>query len=1358
MKNIVIFSVLSVLLSCCFTKTKAQVNPSDSLELVSFYQSVCNTGCTLNWDFTQPVSTWSGIELSNNSVSKITIAEKGLSGNIPDLNLPNLIEIFLVKNQLSGPIPDFSNLPNLIFLFLSQNELSGTIPDFSNLTNLSSMYLDHNQLGGPIPDFSNLSTVNSISFSKNNLSGPIPDFSNLLALNTLNLSENNLSDTIPNFTNLPYLSQLYIDNNALTGSIPVFTNFNNLSSIDASNNQLSGCFDNALLSSLCDIGVQYNFEGNPGLPGGGDFRSFCDTGFGSCIPIPPGQSDSLELVKLYNATCNNGCTLNWDFTQPVSTWEGITLSNSFVSGIFIVERGLEGVIPNLNLPNLRDLSLGNNSLKGAIPDFSNLPELRYLFLEYNQLSGPIPDFSNLPNLLIIDFTENQLSGALPDFSNLPNLESLSIINNELSGSIPNFTNLSNLVDLFIGGNQLSGTIPNFNNLPRLTMFGFGDNQLTGPIPNFSYLSNLSELYVTGNKLSGSIPDFNNLRKLTYLDLGSNEFSDTIPNFSYLGRLVFLNLQNNDLSGSIPNFDNLPLLEYLHLNFNQLSGTIPDFDNMPRLLDLYVGHNQLSGTIPDLSYLEGISIKYNNFSHEDIRKNYAANSTVSYAYTHTPQYFGNEQFHTDTIGARVVLSPVPSIPYANPSVRWLQNEAFITPGYALNDTLYIIPALDATDIGVYQYHFIDYTLSPEVEFHSRPINNYVDGLDLQQEPTIQGELIIDYNINQSQAEIDSIRNELITKHGGVILDSCGCKVQLDLWKFGEDDIDIVREKIKINGTHERRTSSTEIDGNRNNFFIPDYNEAEYIITGEPIENTNDTTKVVVGVIDTGINTFHNSIYDNLWRNQAEQNGTPGIDDDQNGYIDDIFGYDFVSDSIMHDFHGHGTKVGGIITANTPQNMDIQVMPIRTFNEEGRGSLFDMLCGIYYAIENNSDIVNISAGYKGEKSTILQKALQYGRDKDVLFVVAAGNDTLDLNTEDYWPATFTRDTTLENTIITVTALDSTQMLADYANYGDTTVTIATSGQGLLAPAEYDLESFDYITGTSASAPVISLALATEKIKYPGKNPTALRGDFLNNTDISTDLINVVEGGRMFNVKIRQPSKLRVFLEGPLISSNGTYSDTMRTTLNQRGLLPGQEPIGPFAAPTPAGQPYKNTPWNYNGLEWSNTDYYLENRVDWVLVSLRTEIASNTEIYRTAAQVKQDGVVEFYRPIEDLTGIADSVYIVVEHRNHMGVMSPQKVPVYSGRFVYDFTKQDSYKDPTSVGQIEVKSGVWAMISGDSSQENDQPYYDINGYDKAIWGNENGLYDEYLRSDYDMNGDINGSDKKIWSEKIGLSNRVPK
>jgi len=411
-----------------------------------------------------------------------------------------------------------------------------------------------------------------------------------------------------------------------------------------------------------------------------------------------------------------------------------------------------------------------------------------------------------------------------------------------------------------------------------------------------------------------------------------------------------------------------------------------------------------------------------------------------------------------------------------------------------------------------------------------------------------------------------------------------------------------------------------------------------------------------------------------------------------------------------------------------------------------------------MHNGSDIVNISAGYKGEKSVILQKALQYGRDRNVLFVVAAGNDTLDLDAVNYWPATFTRDTTLDNTIVTVTAMDSTYNLADYASYGDNTVSIATSGEGILAPAGYDSESFDYISGTSAAAPIVSLALAMEKIKYPNKSRTNLREDFLNNADIAADLIDVVKDGRMLNVEVRQLSKVRVFLEGAFFNFDGTYRNSMKTVLNDRGLLPGQTPISPLAVPTPAGQPYRNAPWNYNGVEWSNTDYYLDDRVDWILISLRTEIAANTEIYRTAAQLKKDGAVEFYRPIQDLTGIADSVYIVVEHRNHMAVMSPEKVPVYNGRFIYDFTKQDSYRDPTSVGQVEIKPGVWAMIVGDSSQENDHPHYDINGDDKGIWVNENGLYDRYLQGDYDMNGDANGRDKAIWSGKMGLSNRVPK
>ncbi len=1207
------------------------------------------------------------------------------------------------------------------YLDLSGNQLSGNMPpEIGNLTDLGGLYLHGNNLTGNIPTaIGNLTGLYTLNLSFNQLAGNIPVEVMTLSTNLgwLYLGNNQFNGSIPpQFGNMTNLVVLGLEYNELSGNIPPeIGDMTDLQGLNLSANQLSGSippeFGN--LTNLQHLYLTYNQ-----LTGS--------------IPSEIGNLTNLISLYLYHN----------QLTGSIPTTIG-NLTNLKILSAY--RNQLTGNIPATigNMTNLGEILLASNELNGSIPaTIGDLDSLTALVLSDNQLTGNVPPtLGNLSKLTGLFLNTNELTGSIPvELGNLTKLTGLVLYDNELTGSIPaELGNLTNLIDLNLSSNQLTGDIPttieSLINLEHLVLY---HNQLTGSIPAMvGDLTNLKSLWISANNLTDTIPNLGNLTQLERLDLAYNELSGNFPDIgSY--NLKVLAFQSNQITGNIPSIiGSLTGLTYFSIADNQISGNIPDFSTSPGLLILHYYNNR--------------------FSHEDIATNHNSNSFVS-DFAYASQYYGNEQFHTDTIGKKVVLAPDPPIPYDAPSIIWLQNGWYKTFAYTLNDTTYTIASLDTTDIGAYQYRFIDSTLTPLVEFYSLPVNNYVDGLDLEGEPITQGELIIEYGIEKSQLEIDSIRNELSTDYGGIILDSCGCKVKLNLWKFGEDNIDLVREKISIDGVHERRTSSTEIDGNRNNLFVPDYTEAEYIFIGESVNNPNDTTKVVVGLIDTGINVYHNAVYDNLWNNPIEKNGIPGIDDDQNGYVDDVYGYDFIRDSLMHDAHGHGTKVGGIITANTPEDMDIQVMPVRAFNEDGRGSLFDMLCGLYYAIENGADIINISAGYRGEKSTIFQRALQYGRNNDVIFVVAAGNDTLDLNRVNYWPATFARDTILENTVISVTAIDSTYQLLEYANYGDTTVMIAAFGQNVLAPAGYDLESFDYIGGTSASTPIISLALGMEKIKYPNKSRVALYNDFLNNADISADLMGLVEEGRMLNFQTRQLSKLKVFLEGALLNTNSTNNPEMRTNLNQRGLLPGQNPLSPVSTPTPPGQPYIIAPWNYTGTEWGSTDYYMDDRVDWVLVSLRTEKESSTEIYRTAAQVKKNGTVEFYRPIMDLTGIADSVYIVVEHRNHMAVMSPEKIPIYDGRFVYDFTIEDSFRNSAAIGQVEIAPGIWAMIVGDGSQENDFPYYDINGNDKAIWVNENGNYDQYTPSDYDMNGDVNGNDKAIWVLKTGLFNQVPK
>jgi len=258
-----------------------------------------------------------------------------------------------------------------------------------------------------------------------------------------------------------------------------------------------------------------------------------------------------------------------------------------------------------------------------------------------------------------------------------------------------------------------------------------------------------------------------------------------------------------------------------------------------------------------------------------------------------------------------------------------------------------------------------------------------------------------------------------------------------------------------------------------------------------------------------------------------------------------------------------------------------------------------------------------------------------------------------------------------------------------------------------------------------------------------------------------------------------ELGVYLEGAYEPEKGE----MRTNLNNdRKILPGQRPPGESVPITPAGQPYTIAPWNYEGLEgfeWDE-DAYAENVVDWVLVSFRDSITQDTEIAKTAALLLKDGEVEFINtcalPLELGT---DSVYIIIEHRNHMGVMSREHVRIEGETLKYDFRIQNSYQGPSGSGSGQVfieheneddegegeeggggeeEIGIWAMFAGDGNQEADNQSYEVSGFDKIIWFNDNGKFNLYLPSDYNLDGEASSPDKIYWDRNNGVSSRVPK
>ena len=233
------------------------------------------------------------------------------------------------------------------------------------------------------------------------------------------------------------------------------------------------------------------------------------------------------------------------------------------------------------------------------------------------------------------------------------------------------------------------------------------------------------------------------------------------------------------------------------------------------------------------------------------------------------------------------------------------------------------------------------------------------------------------------------------------------------------------------------------------------------------------------------------------------------------------------------------------------------------------------------------------------------------------------------------------------------------------------------------------------------------------------------------------------------------LRVFLEGAFDAA----SFQMSTGLNSRGLLPGQTPLAALATPTPAGQPYHIAPWNYTGTEganWTDADYSAD-IVDWVLVSLRTGLDKNTEVIQFAGLLGDSGIIETPERCNIIVPQTD-VYVVVEHRSHMGIMTANPVTITGNALSYNFTQTNTYNgNGTGAGQKEILPGFWVMFAGDADQS-DFPSYDINGDDKAGWFELNGSFDMYVPYDFNLDGDISGADKALWESNNGISGRVPK
>lgn len=268
-------------------------------------------------------------------------------------------------------------------------------------------------------------------------------------------------------------------------------------------------------------------------------------------------------------------------------------------------------------------------------------------------------------------------------------------------------------------------------------------------------------------------------------------------------------------------------------------------------------------------------------------------------------------------------------------------------------------------------------------------------------------------------------------------------------------------------------------------------------------------VKVAVIDLGIDSTHQALHSYLYG-----------DDSQISCMTDPMGYNFYLDNAnpFDVSSSHGTHVAGIISDFIP-DLPVQLMSVQVGSAENDARVFDIACGIRYATLQKVDLINMSMGYSGPKSELLEDVVKEMVKTPTQMVAAAGNNNKELDFEPFWPANFSKEPAYSLHVVSVASMDKDYLAkASFSNFGIPQIGVAAPGEAIRSTMNGN--TYGNMSGTSMAAPFVTAVMAYLKAKFPGDAPANLKDRLIGDPTYSTanpSLAGMVTGNMMLNIAV-------------------------------------------------------------------------------------------------------------------------------------------------------------------------------------------------------------------------------------------------